>query len=119
MIARMPAQIRGLQRVVTTPQVRQWSGDIGLGIGRVVLAWVFIYHGAGTLFGAFGGPGIHGMAAYFASTAHLHPGTFFAVLSGITEFFGGLAVGVGLLSRLAALGLFSDMVIAMVTVTFK
>ena len=39
-------------------------------------------------------------------------------MNGITEFFGGIAVGVGLVSRLAAVGLFFDMVIAMVTVTF-
>jgi putative oxidoreductase len=41
------------------------------------------------------------------------------VLNGITEFFGGIAVGVGLLSRLAAVGLFFDMVVAMVTVSFR
>ena len=57
--------------------------------------------------------------AFFDSVAHLHPATFFAVLSGIIEFFGGIGVGVGLLGRLAALGLFGDMVIAMVTVTWR
>jgi putative oxidoreductase len=94
------------------------SRDIALLAARVGLAWIFIYHGAGTLFGAFGGSGIHPQAVYFAHTAHLHPGTFFAVLGGIIECFGGAAVGVGLLGRLAALGLVGDMVIAMITVTF-
>ncbi len=61
---------------------RSWPGRIGL-------AWIFIYHGAGTLFGAFGRGGIHPQAVYFAHVAHLHPGTFFAVLGGIIEFFGG------------------------------
>jgi putative oxidoreductase len=51
--------------------------------------------------------------------AHLQPGTLFALLSGITEFFGGLAVGLGILGRLAAAGLVGDMVIAMITVTWK
>jgi putative oxidoreductase len=56
---------------------------------------------------------------FYADTAHLRPGLFFAVLGGTIEFFGGIAIGVGLLSRLAALAVFGDMVIAMITVTFK
>ncbi len=93
--------------------------DVALLVVRIGLAWIFIYHGAGTLFGAFGQPGIHGHAIFFANVAHLHPGTLFAVMSGIIEFFGGLAVGVGILGRLAAAGLVGDMVIAMVTVTWR
>ena len=94
------------------------SRDIALLAARVALAWIFVYHGAGTLFGAFGGTGVHPQAVYFAHTAHLRPGTFFAVLGGIIECFGGAAVGLGILGRLAAVGLFGDMVIAMITVTF-
>jgi putative oxidoreductase len=94
------------------------SRDIALLAARVGLAWIFIYHGAGTLFGAFGGSGIHPQAVYFAHVAHLRPGAFFAVLGGIIECFGGAAVGLGLLGRLAAAGLVGDMVIAMITVTF-
>jgi putative oxidoreductase len=86
---------------------------------RVALAWLFVYHGASTLFGAFHGTGIHRTALFFSEVAHLRPGTFFAVINGITEFFGGIAIAIGLLSRLAALGLFLDMMIAMVTVTFR
>ena len=93
--------------------------DAALVAARVALAWLFVYHGAGSLFGAFHGAGINRMALFFSTTAHLHPWTFFAVLNGITEFFGGIAVGVGLLSRLAAVGLFFDMVVAMVTVSFR
>jgi putative oxidoreductase len=85
---------------------------------RVGIAWIFIYHGAGTLFGAFGGPGIHRQSAFFSTVAHLHPGGFFAVLNGITEFFGGIAVGLGIVGRLAAVGLAGDMIIAMATVTW-
>jgi putative oxidoreductase len=94
------------------------SRDVALLAARVGLAWIFVYHGAGTLFGAFGGAGVHAQAEFFAHVAHLHPGTFFAVLGGIIECFGGAAVGVGLLGRLAAAGLVGDMVIAMITVTF-
>ena len=76
--------------------------DVALLVVRIALAWIFIYHGAGTLFGAFGQSGLHADAIFFANVAHLHPGTFFAVLSGVIEFFGGIAVGLGVLGRLAA-----------------
>jgi putative oxidoreductase len=92
--------------------------DCALAAGRVALAWIFIYHGAGTLFGAFHGPGLHRVAVSFEANG-LSPGMLFAVLNGITEFFGGIAVGLGLLSRLAGIGLFFDMVIAMITTTWK
>ena len=92
--------------------------DLALVAARVGLAWIFVYHGAATLFGAFGGGGLHQQAAFFSSVAHLHPAMFFAVLGGIIEFFGGLAVGLGIFGRLAAVGLVGDMAMAMATVTF-
>jgi putative oxidoreductase len=92
--------------------------DLALLVARIALAWIFVYHGAGTLFGAFGGAGIHAEAVYFSSVAHLHPGTFFAVLAGIIECFGGAAVGLGIFGRLAAAALVGDMIMAMITVTF-
>ncbi|HXC76205.1 MAG TPA: DoxX family protein [Candidatus Acidoferrum sp.] len=85
---------------------------------RTALAWIFIYYGAGKLFGAFNGAGIHGTALYFANTAHLHPGEFFAVLGGVIEFGGGIAMALGVASRLAGVALFGDMVMAMITVTW-
>jgi putative oxidoreductase len=94
------------------------EADLGLLAARIALAWIFIYYGAGKLFGAFNGPGLHRTALYFSNTAHLHPGGFFAVLGGLIEFGGGLAMAAGLLSRLAGLALFGDMVMAMITVTW-
>jgi putative oxidoreductase len=92
--------------------------DLALLVARVCLAWIFVYHGASTLFGAFHGAGIHNEAVYYSTVAHLHPGTFFAVLGGIIECFGGSAVGLGIFGRLAAAGLVGDMIMAMITVTF-
>jgi putative oxidoreductase len=92
--------------------------DVVLIAARIALAWIFIYHGAGKLFGSFNGPGIHRTAIYFSTTAHLHPGGLFAVLSGVTEFGGGVALALGIGSRLAGIALFGDMVIAMITVTW-
>jgi putative oxidoreductase len=95
--------------------------DVALLVVRIALAWVFIYYGAAKLFGAFPGAGPHGIhqtSLYMSQTAHLRPGGFFAVLGGLTEFGGGIAMAVGLCTRLAGLALFGDMVMAMITVTW-
>ena len=91
--------------------------DLGLLVGRVALAWIFVYHGAATLFGAFGGAGVHEASRFYGNVAHLHPGAFFAVLSGSIELFGGILVGLGVLGRLAGAALALDMSGAMATVT--
>ena len=95
--------------------------DIALLAVRIALAWVFIYYGAAKLFGAFPGAGPHGIeqtALYMSQTAHLRPGEFFAVLAGLIEFSGGIAMALGLGTRLAGLALFGDMVMATITVTW-
>jgi putative oxidoreductase len=100
----------------TRPHSR--ANDLALIPVRVALAWIFIYYGAGKLFGAFNGPGLHRTALYFSNSAHLHPGGFFAVLGGVIEFGGALALALGVGSRLAGLALFGDQVMAMITVTW-
>lgn len=95
--------------------------DAALVAARIALAWVFVYYGAAKLFGSFPGPGPHGIhqtALYFSQTAHLRPGGFFAVLGGVIELGGGIAMAIGLCARLAGLALFGDMVVAMITVTW-
>jgi uncharacterized membrane protein YphA (DoxX/SURF4 family) len=95
-----------------------WFGDVGLLIARIALAWIFIYHGGAKLFGAFNGPGLHQTSIYFSQTAHLHPGGFFAVLGGLTEFLGGIGMALGLFGRLAGVAIAGDMIMAMITVTW-
>ena len=107
-----------LATALSTRTTAPLPSDLALVAVRTALAWIFIYYGAGKLFGSFHGAGIHQTAVYFANTAHLHPGEFFAVLGGIIEFGGGVAVALGLASRLAGLALFGDMVMAMITVTW-
>jgi putative oxidoreductase len=107
-----------LSTVVSTRSTSQLPADCGLLVARIVLAWIFVYYGGGKLFGWFNGPGIHGTSIYFSQSAHLHPGGFFAVLGGVIEFFGAIAMGLGLFSRLAGIALFGDMVMAMITVTW-
>jgi putative oxidoreductase len=76
----------------------------GLTILRIFVGIIFAAHGAQKLFGAFGGYGIAGTAQYMESIG-LAPGHLMAILAGGTEFFGGLALIIGLLVRPAALGL--------------
>lgn len=57
---------------------------------------VFIYHGAGILFGAFGGPG----PVAFASG--MHAPAIVGYLVGLAQFGGGLAVLTGILTRVGA-----------------
>jgi putative oxidoreductase len=57
---------------------------------------VFIYHGAGILFGSFGGPG----PVAFASG--MHAPALVGYLVGLAQFGGGLAVLTGILTRVGA-----------------
>jgi putative oxidoreductase len=113
-----PSRSRELLKILFSSRTAALPADVCLLAVRLVLAWIFIYHGSRRLFGWFDGAGIHASATYFANTAHLHPGELFAVLSGIVEFGGGIALAIGLCSRLAGAAIFGDMMIAIVTVTW-
>jgi putative oxidoreductase len=108
---------RWLIAVVST-RPTQRSVDAALVVVRVALAWVFLYYGAGKLFGWWHGPGLDVSADFFANTAHLRPGRFFAVLGGLMEFGGAIAVALGLGVRLVGVALCADMVLAMALVTW-
>jgi putative oxidoreductase len=113
-----PSTSRLALRALVRPSASPARTDVVLVAVRVVLAWVFIYYGAGKLFGAFHGPGLHATAVYFAHSAHLRPGAFFAVAGGILEFGGALCVALGAAARVAGLALLVDQVMAMITVTW-
>ena len=87
---------RALLAAVLSTRTAAAPADLALVAARTALAWIFIYYGAGKLFGWFNGPGLHRTALYFSNTAHLHPGGFFAVLGGVIEFGGGIALALGL-----------------------
>jgi putative oxidoreductase len=69
---------------------------------RIVTGLFLMPHGAQKLFGWFGGGGLQATADGFASGLGLEPGLFFAALVGATEFFGGLLLAIGFLTRPAA-----------------
>ena len=87
------------------------SSDAGLLLIRLVLAAVFVYHGAGKLFGVFGGGGIEATAQYFESIGLPWP-TLSAIVQGCLEFFGGIMLGAGIFARLVAIPLSFSMFVA-------
>ncbi len=68
---------------------------------RVPVGIILAAHGSQKLFGWFGGYGLEGTGQWMASIG-LEPGYLMALLSGSAEFFGGLALILGLLTRPAA-----------------
>jgi putative oxidoreductase len=113
-----PRRVRALFAALVSTRTAALHADLVLVAVRTALAWIFIWYGAGKLFGSFNGPGLHQTAIFFSNTAHLHPGGLFAVVGGVIEFGGGVAIALGLATRLAGLALFGDMVMAMITVTW-
>jgi putative oxidoreductase len=83
------------------------SDDVSFTILRLVLGVVFFAHGAQKMLGWFGGFGFHATMGSFAHTGMPAP---VALLVICTEFFGGLGLIVGLLTRIAALGIGGEMI---------
>jgi len=78
---------------------------------RIPVGVIFAAHGAQKLFGWFGGYGLEGTGQFFDSVG-LAPGFTLALLAGLAEFLGGLALVVGLLVRPAAAALAFAMLVA-------
>ena len=76
---------------------RGWGVDLGLLAVRLALASVFMYHGGQKLFGWFEGKGLTGLIEGY--------GYVVGNLIGIGEFFGGLGLLVGVLTRFSGLSL--------------
>ena len=81
---------------------------------RLILGIVFFAHGAQKLLGWFGGPGLKGTLRTMHEFIGLPVPLAFAAV--VTEFFGGLGLIVGLLSRVAAIGIGVTMLSAIVMV---
>lgn len=69
---------------------------------RVPIGLILAAHGSQKLFAWFGGYGLDGTGHWMASIG-LNPGLAMAWLAGSAEFFGGVALMLGLLTRPAAL----------------
>lgn len=68
---------------------------------RLPVGLILAAHGSQKLFAWFGGYGLEGTGQWMAS-AGLAPGFLMALLAGSAEFFGGVALMLGLLTRVAA-----------------
>jgi putative oxidoreductase len=101
-----------MQNVLDTPE--SWA-PLAL---RVAAGVIFVAHGAQKLFGWFGGYGFEGTAGWMASIG-LQPGWLMAALAGGAEFFGGLALIIGLLVRPAAFVLAITMLVAIFSVHWE
>ncbi len=81
---------------------------------RAVAGLMLLPHGAQKLFGWFGGYGVEATGQFFATKLGL-PASF-ALLAGLIEVFGGLALAFGLLTRLAAVLVVGLMAVAVLFV---
>jgi putative oxidoreductase len=81
---------------------------------RVVLGIVFFAHGAQKMLGWFGGFGFAGTMGFFTGMMHIPaPLAFLAIAA---EFFGGIGLILGFLTRIAAFGIGVNMMVAIMTV---
>jgi len=81
---------------------------------RLVLGVIFFAHGAQKLLGWFGGYGFSGTMGFFTGVLHIPaPLAFLAIAA---EFFGGLGLILGFLTRIAAFGIAVNMLVAITTV---
>ena len=80
---------------------------------RITLGAVMFPHGAQKMLGWFGGYGLEGTMNFF--TIQMGIPAFFAFLAILAEFAGALGLITGLLTRVAALGIASVMIVAILT----
>ena len=81
---------------------------------RLVLGLIFFAHGAQKMLGWFGGFGFSGTMGFLTGNMHIPaPLAFLAIAA---EFFGGLGLILGFLTRVAAFGIAVNMLVAIATV---
>lgn len=82
---------------------------------RLIAGILFIAHGAQKLFAWFGGYGLDGTGQWMESIG-LAPGYLMALMAGSAEFFGGLLLVVGFVTRPTSFVLAITMLVAIFTV---
>jgi putative oxidoreductase len=92
--------------------------DSGRLLLRLTIGGTFFVHGTQKLFGWFGGYGPDGTGQFFESLG-LRPGRRNAVAAGATEAGGGILIGLGLATPLAAAGLTAVMITALRTAVWN
>lgn len=87
----------------------EWKNEAFL-ILRLTLGVIFLMHGSQKVLGLFGGQGLQASVQMFQARMGIPPAL--AYTSIFTEFFGGIALIVGLLTRVAAVGIGINMIVA-------
>jgi putative oxidoreductase len=90
------------------------DNDSAITILRLVLGVIFFAHGTQKMLGWFGGYGFTGTMGFFTGVMHIP--AVFAFLAIAAEFFGGLGLIFGLLTRVAAFGISCNMIVAVAMV---
>lgn len=90
------------------------TDDWTLTLLRLVMGVIFFAHGAQKALGWFGGYGFSGTMGFFTNMMHI-PAAF-AFLAICAEFLGGIGLILGALGRIAAFGIFCNMVVAILMV---
>jgi putative oxidoreductase len=98
----VPQRLEGLERLAVL-------------ILRLFLGFAFMMHGSQKVLGAFGGPGIAGVAGMLTKLG-LEPAQILAWVLSVTEFVGGICLVLGFLTRFWAAGLVIDMGVAIAKV---
>lgn len=86
---------------LTLNKLLQSNAGLGSLMLRIPVGIILAAHGGQKLFAWFGGYGLEGTGQWMTSIG-LEPGYLMALLAGSAEFFGGLALILGLLTRPAA-----------------
>jgi putative oxidoreductase len=87
--------------------------DLGLLLLRLILGVVLLFHGSQKLFGWFDGAGMVGFTEYLTKLDIPMPQVS-AYLSAITEFGGGALLVLGFLTRLVAVPIVVNMLVAVI-----
>jgi putative oxidoreductase len=103
--------------LLTAASKTESDSGLSLLILRITIATVFMAHGSQKLFSWFGGYGLEGTGQWMESIG-LAPGYLMALLAGSGEFFGGLLLLFGLLTRASSLVLAITMFVAIFSVHF-
>ncbi len=91
------------------------TDDFVMTLLRLALGAVFFAHGAQKVLGWFGGFGFRATLGFFTQMMHIP--VALAVLAIAAEFLGGIGLLIGFLGRVAAFGIATNMVVAVILLT--
>jgi putative oxidoreductase len=102
----------------TTTTAPHQGVDLGLLLLRLAVGLTMAAHGAQKLFGWFDGDGLEPTGQFFSALGY-PSGETMALVAGVSETFGGLALALGLLTPLAAAAVLGTMLNALVAVHWE